>query len=192
MASVKTNYVYISSLLYITLTAFIASHKICSTRLLFAYTKTSHSVKAMSQFSTKQFLENFRNDSLNITFHFFCHMSAAGMNFAFLGLSSVHKLSPTHPSQQHMKTRDTAPTFAWPQSFIFSSVETLKSLVHTAPSKTKRHFNNAFLCLSNHSQPHRDLWKGVTVRDQTWAMIALIQVEDILTIYCKMWPKKQQ
>jgi hypothetical protein len=147
MASLKTNYVHISSLLYLTSNAFIASHKICSIRSLFACTKASLSAKAMPHFSTKQFLESVRNDSVNIFFHFLCHVSATGMNFALLGLSSLRKPSPTHPSQQHMKAnsfRDIATTFARPQSVMFLSVETLKTLVYTAPSKIKRHFTNAF------------------------------------------------
>jgi len=139
--------VHISSLLYITSNAFIASHKVCSTRRLFACTKASLSAKAMPHFSTKQFLESVPNVSVNIFFHFLCHVSAAGMNFALLGLSSVRKPSSTHPSQQHIKAnsfRDIATKFARPQYVMFLSMETLKTLVYTAPSKIKRHFTNAF------------------------------------------------
>jgi len=170
MASIKTNHVHISSLLYITLTAFIASHKICPKRRLFACTEASYSVKAMSQFSTKQFLENLRNYPLNIFFHFLRHVSAAGMNFALLGLSSVRKPFPTHPSRQHMKAksfRDTAPTFAWPQSVTFLSAETLKTVVYTVPSKIKRHFTNAcFICqpILNRTGTFEKVWESMTKR----------------------------
>jgi len=167
------NYVHISSLLYITHTAFIASHKICPKRRLFACTKASHSVTVLLQPYRNSRQSNswktFEMIPLNIFFHFLCHVSEAGVNFALLALSSVRKLSPIHPSQQHTKAnsfRDTAPMFAWPQSVIFLSVETLKTLVYTAPSKIKRHFTNAFfyVCqtILNRTGTFERVWQSMT------------------------------
>jgi hypothetical protein len=42
-----------------------------------------------------------------------------------------------------------------------------------------------FWCLSNHWQPHRNLWKGTKVHESEVPMRALIQLEDILSIYCE-------
>ena len=72
----------------------------------------------------------------------------------------------TNTCPQILRFLGTAPTFALPQAFRFSSVGTLKNPSVFSWKCKWRHFTNAFLCLSNHSQPPRDLWKGGIVHDE--------------------------
>ena len=62
----------------------------------------------------------------------------------------------------------TAPTFAWPQSFVFLSLTTFKTAsVFNSNWKWRDTSPTHFLYVSNHSQPPPDLWNGATAHDQT-------------------------
>jgi hypothetical protein len=61
----------------------------------------------------------------------------------------------------------TVHTFCRPQPIGIVPVGTLKTLVCSAAIGNDRQYTSAFLCLSNHLQTPRDLWKGATVHDRT-------------------------
>ena len=86
------------------------------------------------------------------------------------GESSFTKTMKVHINicQQTSSFRGPAPTFAWPQSFVFLPLTTFKtSSVFSFNWKWTDTSPTHFWCVSNHSPPHPDLWNGATVHDQT-------------------------
>jgi hypothetical protein len=71
--------------------------------------------------------------------------------------------------RQTLGFRVTTPTYVHLQSFRFLPVATLKNPGVFSSNWKWRGTSRAHVwCLSNHSQPPRDLWKGATVCDQKW------------------------